>query len=84
MDATRLIVSDGLSVTAGQSLGYLGDHAYVGGTCDDTDSHLHFAASTKRTNMKRNCTQSDCPDMDGLFDVSSQLKSAYDALPLGG
>jgi len=81
LDATVLVVGEGESVTAGQTLGVIGPNAYVGGTCSNTSPHVHFAASHVRTSMYRGCSQADCPNMDQLIDIASVLKAAYDALP---
>lgn len=78
--ATKL-VDAGDRVEAGQQVGTIGPAAYVGGTCDNSDPHLHFSAATQHVaSMYRGCSQSACPDMDKLIDAGSALLESYNAI----
>lgn len=83
-DPDYIVVNEGQRVEAGQEIARVGPYALNANSGSNTPPHLHYSVSTKRIySMKRGCTQSECPDMDGFVDVLDPLLSSYQALPTG-
>lgn len=76
--------AEGAHVEAGQTISAIGKSAYVGGgqPCRNTSPHLHIAAGSERIgSMYRGCSQSSCPNMNKMIDISQVLTEAYNAIP---